>query len=542
MPENMMLLDIDDCTDPRLRANICVIGSGAAGLAIATELAGGPQSVIVLESGGLTIEPATQGLYRSETAGLAHGGIHELRFRVFGGTTTRWAGQALPLLDIDFTHRSWIPYSGWPLRRSEFDPYYERACRMLKIPPFPSTGSNGKDSPISYDPAFDRRLLVPIVSRFSRRPNLATSHGRHLASCSNVRVVLHANVTELVSDPAGSTIDAARARALSGKTITVEAESFVVCAGGIETPRLLLVSDRYADGGLGNSHDLVGRFFQDHPAVVVGPIQGGDRPHTRETFRPRRVRGIRYQPLFRASDQLQRKDALTNVGGAVEYAQGQAVQSAKTIFRSAQERHLGAEARAALRDVVQQPVPAISAAWRYFLLRQPALDTAGLPVLAVGGEQIPNPESRVYLSPERDVLGMPRLVLQWRLTDQEVRTWRRFAEVAADGLEKRGFGRVALEEFRLPDDPDDLSGIVIDAGHHIGTTRMAQNPKHGVVDRDCRVFGLSNLYIASSAVFPTGGFSNPTLTIVALAIRLADRLRGQGSRERAAGASQANQV
>jgi choline dehydrogenase-like flavoprotein len=129
-------------------------------------------------------------------------------------------------------------------------------------------------------------------------------------------------------------------------------------------------------------------------------------------------------------------------------------------------------------------------------------------------------------------------VLQWRLTNQEVRTWRRFAEVAAGELERGGFGRVALDDFRLPDDPDDLSGIVIDAGHHIGTTRMAHDPTRGVVDKDCRVFGVSNLYIASSAVFPTGGFSNPTLTIVALAIRLADRLRGHDRQARPAGDSE----
>jgi choline dehydrogenase-like flavoprotein len=521
-----MILDIEDCDATTLQADVCVVGSGAAGITVASALAHSSFSLVVLEAGGTTIEPAAQALYRSEIAGLEHGGIHELRFRVFGGTTTRWAGQALPLMDIDLQARTWIPSSGWPIARGDLEPYYQRACELLEIPAFLPSGSNGEQSPIEYSPGFDPARMVALVSRFSPRPNFASSHGARLASRTNVRVVLRANVTELVTDAAATCVALARARGLSGREIAVRAGVFVVCAGGIETPRILLASDRHAPGGVGNGNDLVGRCFQDHPGVEVGPIRGGDRRRTRKVFRPRRIRGVRYQPLFRVSERLQREEALLNMGGAALYPMSRSLQAGKVAFRSLRERRLDAEARGAWREVVRNPFPTASAAGRYFVLRQPALDTSGVAVLTVGGEQAPNRDSRVYLSAQVDALGMRKLVLDWRLTTAEIRSWQRFAEVAAGELERCGYGSVELERFRLPEDPDDLSGIAVDLGHHIGTTRMATDPSRGVVDRDCRVFGMANLYLASSSVFPTGGFSNPTLTIMALALRLADHVSG----------------
>lgn len=519
-----VLVDLTDCESSRLRADVCVIGSGAAGLTIAAELAGDRRSVIVLEGGGVSIEPETQRLYRGYVSALPHGGIHDGRFRAFGGTTTRWAGQALPLMGIDFDRRPWVKHSGWPLDRDELRPYYGRACRLLFIPPFTSLDSRGGVE--QYAPGFDEQLLIPIVSRFSPRPNFADSHGVRVAESKNVRVVLHANVTELVTDPEASVVELVRARNLAGREIAVEATTFVLCAGGIETARLLLVSDWYAPGGLGNTRDLVGRFFQDHPGVVVGRIEGTRRV-LRNTFRQRRTRGVRYQPLFRLSEDLQRREALLNAGGAVLYPVGDVLRSAKLAFRGLRERRIDAETRTALWRVTRRPVPVLAAAGRHFLLRQPAIGTSGDPILTVGGEQAPNRGSRVRLAHDRDPLGTRRLVLEWRLTSAEVRTWTRAAEVAAAELERCELGHVRMDNFRLPAKPEALSSVVIDAGHHIGTTRMALDPSSGVVDRDCRVFGIANLYVASSSVFPTSGFSNPTLTIIALALRIADRLRGE---------------
>lgn len=511
-----------------MRADLCMIGCGAAGIALARELAGSPISVVILEGGGTQIEEPSQELNECEVVGLDHDGTLTGRFRVLGGATRRWAGQAIPLLDIDFERRSWIPHSGWPITRAELEPYYVRAFRLLGIEPFLLSGSNGERSPVEYSPPFRSDLMVPFASRFSLQPDLAAAYGDLLTKARNIRVVLHANVTELRADDAGSSVVTAHARSLAGRTVSVEADKFVVCGGGIESARLLLASDRQIDGGMGNSHDLVGRFFQDHPGLSVGTVVPVDPKRTHSTFRPRRVRGIRYQPLFVASEDLQRRERLLNTAGAVLFDtsnRNDAISAGKVIYGALRERRWGPDARAAAKVVLRRPGPFVAAAWRYFALRQPALDTAGSPRLALGGEQAPNPESRVYLSAERDVLGMRRIVLDWRLSPLEISTWRRFAEVAASELERTGLGRVDLDAFELPDDPRELSGRVVDGMHHMGTARMAATASDGVVDPDCRVFGMANLYVASSAVFPTGGSSNPTLTIIALAIRLADRLR-----------------
>jgi choline dehydrogenase-like flavoprotein len=201
------------------------------------------------------------------------------------------------------------------------------------------------------------------------------------------------------------------------------------------------------------------------------------------------------------------------------------IRAGKTLFRAARERHFGKGEREAVRTVARRPAPLLAASARHFILRQPAQDTSGAPYLVVGGEQAPNPESRVLLSPNRDILGIRRVILDWRLTDMEVASWRRLAELAATELERLEFGHVDFSDFELPDNPVQLSGHAVDANHHMGTARMASDQSEGVVDNECRVFGIANLYLASSAVFPTSGFSNPTLTIMALAIKVADHLR-----------------
>ena len=523
-----MLTDIADCNDSRLRADVCIVGAGAAGITLACELEESKLSVVVLEAGGAEVEPALQELNRCEIAGLANGGSSAGRFRAFGGTTRRWAGQALPLSEMDFRPRHWVPYSGWPISRADLDPYYIRAAAVLGIDAFLPPGSNGESSPLKYAPSFEPGLLVPFVSRFSPHPDLARKYGDRLIAASTIRIVLHATVTELLTDEATTCVVAARARSMSGRSIEVEANTFVVCAGGIETARLLLVSDRYTDGGLGNDNDLVGRFFQDHPGLRVGAITPVNGRRVRRTFRPRRVRGIRYQPLFRASDELQLDEELLNVGGGVLFdtpERNYPIAAGKILYRAARNRHFGKEERDAVRTVVRRPSPLLAASARHFILRQPALDTSGAPYLVVAGEQTPNPDSRVLLSPNRDILGVRRVALDWRLTHAEVASWRRLAEIAASELERLEFGLVDFDDFELPDDPTELSGHVVDANHHMGTARMASARSDGVVDSDTRVFGTANLYLASSAVFPTSGFSNPTLTIIALAIKLADHLK-----------------
>jgi choline dehydrogenase-like flavoprotein len=528
-----LIQDIDQLhTDTAREADVCIVGAGAAGLTLATELEGSGARVLLLESGGRAFDARTQNLYRSRVVSLPHAGIHELRYRVFGGSTTRWAGQALPLADIDFSRREWVGESGWPIEPTQLAPFYERASKAMQIRPFPPEDDTRTwPSALSPAPSYDPALVRARFSQFSPRPNFADLHGPRLASSGNVDVLLGANVTELVPDPSATSLDTLAVRSLSGRRIEVRSAYFVLCAGGLEVPRLLLASDRRCDGGVGNSHDLVGRCFQDHAGLEIGTIETADPKQLRDTFRPRREREETFFPFFSAATELQARERLLNAAGTVQLGgEPRSVVAAKTLLRGVRGPQFRAEARAeltsALRALLRDPVPPLRAATRHFILRQPTFETSGTPTLTTGGEQEPNLESRVYLDDTRDELGMRQLVLDWRVTERDLRSWRRFAEVAAAELERLGLGRVRLDLTRLPDDPTRVSGLV-DAGHHMGTTRMAADPRHGVVDADCRIHGFENLFVASSSVFPTSGFSNPTYTIIALAMRLADHLEAR---------------
>jgi choline dehydrogenase-like flavoprotein len=366
-------------------------------------------------------------------------------------------------------------------------------------------------------------------SEFSPSPNFAQLHGRRLAASGNVEVVLGANVTELVPDPALTTIDTVTARSLRGCTVDVRAAVFVLCVGGLETARVMLCSDTRSEGGVGNAHDLVGRFFQDHPGLEIGDIEVADRRRLRRAFQLRSRDGVKYAPLFSAAEEMQRAERIGHAGGTVLFGRrADSDVAAKTLLRAIRPSEFRAQARAeapaAIRALLRDPIPVVRSASRRFVLRRPGSDTSGTPTLIVGGEQVPNPNSRVRLVDDRDELGMRRLALDWRVTELDLRSWRLFAEVVAAELERLELGRVRLDLERLPDDPSQVSHLV-DAGHHMGTARMSDDPRRGVVDSECRVHGLENLFLAGSSVFPTSGFSNPTFTILALTLRLAERTR-----------------
>ena len=262
--------------------------------------------------------------------------------------------------------------------------------------------------------------------------------------------------------------------------------------------------------------------------MEVGAVVGDRRAIARQ-FGPARDAGIKLHSYVAMAFSLQRAERLLQVNGEVVFPQADSIRAGKLLFNAMRRPELRGQLTPAVRTVARDPLPLVRSGWRYLVRRRPALDTSGTPFLEVGGEQAPNPASRVRLGDDRDALGVRRVVLDWRLTEQEVRTWRRMAELAAGEFERLGLGSVDLDRFALPDDPGELAGRVVDRGHHMGTARMADDPREGVVDRDCRVHGLENLWIASSAVFPTGGFSNPTFTIIALCLRLADRLKSVGA-------------
>jgi choline dehydrogenase-like flavoprotein len=338
----------------------------------------------------------------------------------------------------------------------------------------------------------------------------------------------------MVLDVAGGRVEAIHARSLDGTQVQVRARSFVLAAGGLENARLLLVSRRRQTLGIGNNHDLVGRFYMDHPRVVYGRVHL-NRPVQLPTLLGSPLADGKIQVGIGLSEEKQRREALVNsylslepqLSNVAEERYRTSIGVAKVLLRKG---HAGgrmdwsAMRMDDLKDMIYLLTPKEilpHAVYRsYVALRRRLFGSAVSGKLTVINycEQLPNRESRTYLSEERDRLRMNTLVLDWRVGLEERRSMVRLHERLAEQLRRTGIGRLSrtAEVAEL---------TFTDASHHIGTTRMSNDPRHGVVDANCRVHGVANLFIAGSSVFPNSGNANPTWTIVALALRLAGHLR-----------------
>lgn len=510
---------IDDLTgygpDARLEADLCVVGTGAAGIALASEFLHTRTSVILLEAGGLAPDPQTDALKAGEAEGMPEAGLVEGRGRSFGGTTTLWAGQCIPLDPMDFEARPWVPDSGWPIGMPEMGPFYKRAAEVLAVPGEPHDESLWSRWGIQ-PPALDPSRIGHSYTVWSPKPDLGRTYAKALRRSDNVRVLLHANVTGIQTDPAASAVSGVVARSLDGSLVHVAARVCVLCCGGIENARLLLMSGDPEAGGLANPHDTVGRYFQDHPNRRSAMLQTSRPQELQEPYsllyRGRR----RYLPKLTLAPEAQRAARVLNCGANLQYEfANEGLNAMRRVYRASRrdqepDTSLRADLRLALRGV---PAAATTGYRRLARGRSSSARPATI-WLQTHSEQAPNPESRVVLARGRDALGSNVAKVEWRLTDLDRRTPEVMAATVGLELERLGLARTEL-----------CDGPLSDSYHHIGTTRMATDPKHGVVDADCRVHGVEGLYIAGSSVFPTSGFANPTLTIVALTLRLADRLR-----------------
>ena len=509
-------------------ADVCIVGSGAAGITLAREFIGTRFSVLMLEGGGLEAEGETQKLYDSEVVGLPHTGVHEGRARVFGGTTTLWGGQALRLDAFDFQKKSWIPFSGWPISREELEPFYDRADRVLHLGPRISY----RDLCVTFGfqaPAFDPSRLYMECSQWSPKPNFATTYRRELKGASNVQVLLHANVTSIITNSSAAAVEQIEFQTLTGKNGTAKARFYVICCGGIETARLLLASDRVEPQGLGNKHDLVGRFFQEHIHIRLGDLQTNGRKCLQEFFESFYRNGLKYFPVIALSRSVQAEKQLLSVHGSAMFddVKDSGIVALKQLFRILRRGTKGetGELQRFLRDALVSPGDLCRLGYRFYFQKRSGTPRQGPIYIGAQVEVAPNPDSRVTLGKARDRLGMRKVKLDWRIGEFERRTLHEYIWTVASEFERLGLAFFDLNQVAFLDDSVAWVRMAHDSAHHMGTTRMHENPQQGVVDADCRVHGVNNLYIGSSAVFPTSACSNPTLTILALCLRIADKLK-----------------
>jgi choline dehydrogenase-like flavoprotein len=481
-----------------LDAEVIVVGSGIAGAELGTFLARHGVSVLMLESGRESFDPAIEALNEVHFSAKPHrrmdpdANYHpylppELRgvsrVRQFGGTSNVWTGKWKYLQESDFPGRPWVADSAWPIRFAELLEHYRSAARDYGFGDLEAEAERAEIRELR------RRLAaggLKMSSFYWEKQPTRTRHrfGDEMRASEGLRAVLGATVTELELELDGDRrrVTSVACRSLEGRRLTARAEIVILATGALEAPRLLLASDRQVAGGIGNAHDLVGRFYTDHPKHHSGLLYPG--PLTR-----RFANELQYAPKPRFCICFALDDAT-------------------------QARHELLEHVIYLKPIYETRTQAA----RRWLSRRPACRDGNGVVAAYRvkfvNEQAPNRESRVTLSGTRDALGMRRIDLAWRFTAQDHASLRKAVELVAER-----FPAVGLGELDFGDRPPSIETMT-DAAHQMGTTRMADDPTRGVTDLNCRVFGADNLYVAGSAVFPTGPSYSPTFTILALARRL----------------------
>jgi choline dehydrogenase-like flavoprotein len=495
-----------------LEGDLCIVGAGAAGLSIALEWIDAGKKVILLEGGGLEYEARTQDLYRGEIVGLPYYPLQAARRHHFGGTTGHWAGFCSTYDPSDFEKRPWVPHSGWPITRASLDPFYARAHPVLELGPYEYGAAEWQRRDPSLIPfPLDPRAVWTKMWQFSPPTRFGTKYREPIFGARNVHLFTYANVCELEANEALTVVDGLRVRTIDGKEHRARARHYVLAASTIQNARLLLASNRRATAGLGNAHDLVGRYFMEHLEIPSGDLvlTGTKAASTRMyELDYGRTKGRGELALTAA---MQREHGILNATVSME--PGTRGVEAQSTFQWMNPERLEAFRKWAEKGSVGPPPfdvpPPPSPRFFNLMTRQ---------------EQAPNPDSRVTLGRERDALGMPRVQLDWRLTELDRRSFQRFYEVLGRELGRSGVGRARMKEWVLAADaawPSTLSG----GWHHMGTTRMHDDPTQGVVDANCKVHGLANLSVAGAAVYPTAGCANPTLTLVALSLRLSDHLK-----------------
>ncbi|HZS84704.1 MAG TPA: GMC family oxidoreductase [Stellaceae bacterium] len=516
-------------SDTRIECDLCVMGAGAAGITIARELASTGLSIYVLESGGLEFEDEIQALYKGTSIGHEYPALDIARLRFFGGSTNHWEGSCHPLEAVDFERRSWIAHSGWPITRSQLDPFYVRAQKYCGLGPFDYDAAHwvgkiaGKPLPLRAD------RVRTAISQLSPPVRFGIDYRQDLETAAHVVVLLHATVVDIIADPSNGQVSHVRFGELGGKRFTLSARAYVLALGGIENPRLLLSSNGVHPNGLGNQNDLVGRFFMDHPVVEGAILKPSDPKLDLSFYGVSDTQGsYRLNAHLELADEVLRQEQLVNIGAPFiprdRYYASPGIESYHDIANALAKGRLPPHLWGDIGDVARDFDMVVEASSRRLFGRRLFSSAEELAYFGFDTmtEQTPNPESRVTLGDERDPFGMRRVKLDWRLSNSDKENLWRCYEVLGAELGRAGIGRVRL----LRDREDALWTTRLSYGdHHMGTTRMSEDPRFGVVDADCRVHSVLNLYVAGSSVFPTGGHVPPTLTIVALAIRLADHLK-----------------
>lgn len=497
-----------------IEGDVCIIGAGVAGITLALQFINTPYKVVLLEGGGFNVDMEMQDLYRGKSVGQRYYPLHSARLHFFGGTSGHWGGFCSTLDPLDFEKRDWVPYGEWPIQFSDLSSYYAKASKLVELPNAHFDLEYWKRNDPELQPLpFDKSVVWNKMLQFSPPTRFGETYRDEIVNARNIFLYTYANVVDMQANEGITNVTSVTIKNLAGKQHTVKAKYFVSACCAIQNARLLLASNKQATNGLGNDRDLVGRFFMDHLEVVAADL-----------LLPARRSVKLYRPWVFAETKAHAELAITEA----EQTKLQILNATTSLIPKDMTEGLPANIEAFpdnSQDIVNareemertrkendRPSRRQKFAHRHFKL-------------FTRMEQTPNRDSRVTLDHERDPLGVRRAILDWKLTDLDKRTMLKFHETIGIEAGRADIGRIKLMDWLQDENDRGWPDILGGGWHNIGTTRMADDPAKGVVNKNCRVHGISNLFMAGSSCFSTSGSANPTLSIVALTLRLSDHIR-----------------
>jgi len=493
--------------------DICIVGAGAAGISIALDWMDKPYKVILLEGGGLEYDDRVQELYAGKTTGQKYYPLRSARLHYFGGTTGHWAGMCSPFDPIDFKKRDWVPNSGWPINRADLDPFYEKANKVLQLGPYNYDYDYwNKELPNFKRFPLDDKVVWNKIWQFSQA-QFGNIYKKTIVEAKNIHLYTYANAVDIKTEENVSRITEVIVKNYAGKTHTVKAKHFIMACGAIQNARMLLACNSQAPQGLGNDNDLVGRYFQEHLEVASAELWLS-KPFPTDLYGWEYGVTKAYAELA-ITEEVQMRERMLNGTASLEPL------SVAIHTKPRMETWQDNDPRKSMENIFADWDEAAEIAKN----EKGSIEYAYQ--LNTRIEQAPNPNSRVTLGSEKDELGVPRANLHWQLTALDKYSVRKIYEILGQQFGLAGIGRIRLKEF-LRDENDETFPDSTNGGwHHMGTTRMSNDPKNGVVNSNCQVHGISNLYIAGSGCYVTSAAPNPTLTVTALSLRLSDYLKGK---------------
>lgn len=532
-----MLIDARSVEDNKqYSCDVCVVGSGPAGIALVDRLRTSGLHVILLESGGFNLELSTQNLYRGQLDGHPYFRLDACRWRLFGGTSARWGGWCRPLEAYDYDKRDWLPLSGWPIQARDLLPFHEDAAKLFELP-------NARFDMGSWQQRLPKQMPLQgsafesIVFQHSPETDFGLTYKDRIVAADNITTFIHANLIDIRLAAGTQRVESLSVGALNGRRFTVRPKFTVLAAGGIENARLLLAANKDRANGLGNENDMVGRCFMEHLHVPVGHILTNGKPNwdqnyfAKAAFSDVILRGV-LTPTAKAMAENQYLTTSIAIEKAA-FSFGTPYVGWPPPITFGPVKFYRAHKRGALGPAVEyckHTTERVESVLRRIATKR--ISTAAKKRAGNAGphdeiysvyfraEQAPNPSNRITLTDDKDALGVPRLKLTWEVKPIDRAGVDGWLATLDQTLQQRNMGRIIYPQ-------GDWVDQVIGGPHHMGATRMSADPKDGVVDGDCKVHTVDNLYVAGSSVFTTSGYVNPTYSLVLLALRLADHLQAK---------------